>query len=133
MSPLAETLIIPASSRPRLSGVYQAIRAAGQSEIFYLGVLVAILQILDGVLTAMGMMHFGTPVEGNPILRFMMDCIGIFPTLIAIKALAIGIIVTLCCLSKQVTWVGFSLRCVAVIYLWFAVIPWSVIIYTKVL
>lgn len=133
MLQLAGTYIGPAPRFGILSGIIRKSREHTEADIFYLGLLVATLQVLDGVLTAMGTHHFGTPVEGNPLLRMLMELIGVGPSLIFVKILAIAIVITLCKLSKQVSWVGISLRCVAVIYLWCAVIPWSVIIYTKVL
>ena len=49
-----------------------------------IGVLIA-LQILDGALTLAGMHTFGLSAEGNPLLRTLMNSLGLIPGLVATK------------------------------------------------
>jgi len=97
-------------------------------EVLVLGVILAILQILDGYLTAIGVYHFGTDIEGNIFLRFLMESYGFVPTLVVTKTLALGIIGILCSMCTQVSWRNSALKGVIAIYLVGAVIPWCYIV-----
>ena len=102
-------------------------------DILILGSFLIILQILDGLLTGIGMYHFGTRAEGNMFLRVAMESIGYIPALVLAKSLAIGIILFLCHLAKTVKWLPMAMKAVILIYLGAAVIPWTAIIVTRVL
>ena len=56
-----------------------------------------ILQVCDGILTGYGVTNsaVGTEAEGNPIVKFMMDFLGVFGGLSLVKLLAILVIVYL--------------------------------------
>jgi len=101
-------------------------------EIILLGTILAVIQILDGVLTAMGMNSFGTHAEGNLVLRNLMELVGHVPALIVAKGLALGVIGVLCGLSTRSTWVAPALKIVIGIYLCAAIIPWTFILFVKV-
>ena len=58
-------------------------------EVVLLGVLLAILQLWDGVLTGIGMLHWGTGMEGNLFLRFLMEQFGYITALVLIKCAAL--------------------------------------------
>lgn len=58
--------------------------------------LQAILQIVDGILTYVGVVRFGTTdVEGNPIVKYCMNQLGAGEALILIKTLAILVVLLL--------------------------------------
>ncbi len=101
-------------------------------EILVLGSVLVVLQILDGILTGLGMQHFGVSAEGNAILRSLMHLIGCVPALIVAKSLSVAVIFTLCILSNRISWVGHALKVVIGIYLFAAVIPWTVLLWSRV-
>jgi hypothetical protein len=94
-------------------------------EVIVLGAILACIQILDGVLTVIGVANWGTHAEGNLILRELMHLIGYVPALITAKTLAITVIGALCYLSLQVSWIKHALKAVIGIYLVAAILPWS--------
>lgn len=96
--------------------------------ILDLAVILAILQILDGCFTSIGVSCFGIEAEGNPILQFLMQEIGHNTTLIVTKSLAILIIAYLASIAHIVKWVKFAFVSVIGIYLTFAIFPWAAIL-----
>lgn len=98
-------------------------------EIAILGLLLATLQIADGILTAVGVSYFGTSIEGNFVLRSLMDSFGVVATLIGVKIAAIAIIMALCHLAFTVTWLRSALKLVISLYFFAAILPWSYILY----
>lgn len=90
-------------------------------------VLIA-LQVLDGVLTFTGMSIFGFSAEGNPILRSLMDEVGLIPALLVTKGGCIAVVVALCSQLTRITWLPAALSLVAVVYATCAVVPWSFIL-----
>ncbi len=97
-------------------------------EVIILGIILSTLQILDGVLTTLGVNSFGTEAEGNIMLRSLMELIGHVPALILAKALAIIVVAILCSLSTKINWVGRAFKVVIGIYLMAAIIPWTMIL-----
>ena len=53
---------------------------------------------------------------------------GYVPALVAVKGLAITVIIGLCALSNTVSWLAAAMRGVIVIYLAAAIIPWTSIL-----
>jgi hypothetical protein len=104
-----------------------------RSQIMFLGITMAILQIIDGVLTAIGVLHFGLAMEGNLFIRSLMAHLGIIPALIIIKLIAIGIVMSLCRLSSKIAWVSHAFTFLIPLYLGAAVVPWTWVICTKIL
>ena len=100
-------------------------------EVALLGLALVILQLMDGLLTAIGVANFGTSAEGNPLLYMLMEQFGYGPALIATKALSIVIIGILCSLASRVSWLIPALKAVVVIYIAAAIVPWSVILVSK--
>ena len=93
-----------------------------------LGLIVVALQILDGILTGLGMFHFGTDMEGNAVLRYMMVNLGFVPALIIAKATAIAVVSGLCIFAYRIWWLKLALRGIIGVYLTMAVAPWTVIL-----
>jgi hypothetical protein len=107
--------------------------ASISKEVLFLGLVLAALQILDGVLTAVGVAHLGTEVEGNTLIRFLMEHLGYIPALVLIKTIALGVITGICVLSSRVEWLGFAMKTVILIYLGAAIIPWTLVIAKHIL
>lgn len=102
-------------------------------EILVLGAILALLQILDGVLTAIGVAHLGTEVEGNTLIRFLMEHLGYIPALVLIKTVALMVITGICVLSSKVQWLGFAMKAVICIYVGAAIVPWAFVIAKNIL
>ena len=98
------------------------------SEIAFLGLIVVALQVLDGILTGLGMFHFGTDMEGNALLRGLMEAVGFIPALIIVKSSAIAVVSALCIFAYRIWWLKVALRGVIGLYLTMAVAPWCVIL-----
>lgn len=92
-----------------------------------IAITLILLQFLDGFFTALGVLRYGTWIEGNVLLREAMEIFGTIPTLAATKGLAILIIFGLVYLARHVVWVPRAMRWVAALYVIAAIIPWSVI------
>lgn len=119
---------------PSTTGIIPSDVATGQSNlIFALVTLLIILQLLDGILTALGVSTHGIHLEANPILRSSMMHFGPLWTLLAAKGLAIAIICVLGKLAKSVLWLPPVMILVAGIYLFAAIIPWTVILSSHIL
>ena len=98
------------------------------SLIYLCALILAILQIMDGILTACGLKLHGIHAEGNPFLRTLMLDIGVEPTLVIFKVIAITIIFALYKHCKSIPWLPNALKAVIVIYTTAAIIPWIAII-----
>ena len=103
-------------------------RNAPTREIIILGLILAILQISDGLLTGVGVGLFGTAAEGNPLLRCLMEHCGVMPTLFTAKTLAILSIYIVCRLSIKVRWANSAIRSLIAVYLLLAIAPWMSIL-----
>ena len=101
-------------------------------EMLFLGGIMVVLQVCDGVLTAVGMNAFGLKAEGNLLLRMLMEQIGWLPALLAAKCAAISIVAALCLLSARVLWVSRALKIMIAVYFFAAIVPWSAIILLRV-
>lgn len=104
--------------------------AQPSKEMIVLSIILALLQVSDGVLTGMGMSMFGTAAEGNLLLRTLMEAWGYIPALFIAKSFAILVIAGLCYLSTVVSWLPRAMRCVIAVYVLAAVIPWTYILLT---
>lgn len=109
--------VLPATEKDNITG------------IVLLSGLLATLQVLDGVFTSIGISRFGLQIEGNPILRYLMAEFGANPTLFALKAFAILIVVALGVISREVKWVRGAIAAVSLVYVFAAVLPWVYILY----
>ena len=87
-----------------------------------------ILQILDGVMTAIGVGHYGHEAEANFLLKLGMELIGPVPTLIIAKSLAIFVVYLLVQCAQHVRWVPRAIQAVTALYLFAAILPWSYIL-----
>ena len=89
-------------------------------------VLVAFLlvQAFDGVFTYVGVRVYGTPIEGNPLLGWMMDAMGQGLALAAAKGIAgaFGIALHLSAVHRVVA-------ALALFYVAVAILPWLTILF----
>lgn len=126
-------ITISNSALPRFSARYKAIKFSNaQQEIFLIGLILSLIQIVDGLLTLVGVKHFGSDIEGNPIVKNLIDSMGAVPALGLTKLFAIFVIIALCSLYRTVPWIGRALKSVMVVYLVAAIIPWSYLILSKI-
>jgi len=102
-------------------------------EMIILGAILALLQVSDGILTAIGIDMFGISAEGNFFLRSLMEQWGAIPALVTAKLFAIAVIFVLCMLSQIVSWIPKAMKGVIAVYLFAAVIPWTFILFNGAL
>ena len=102
-------------------------------EVLILGGILALLQVMDGVLTAIGVGHFGHASEANLAIRYLMDLWGHIPALVVVKGFAICVVGALIFLSRHVAWIPQAMKAVIALYMGAAIIPWTGVLVTKVL
>lgn len=117
-----------------ISGGRSVAATAGiPADIIALGVILAALQIIDGVLTAIGIHHYGTGMEGNFLLRTLMTIVGCIPALMLVKGGSIALIAMLCRQAPKMTWLKPAFYGVIALYVFGAVIPWTYILASDLL
>lgn len=126
-------LVLTLSRALRLSDNTQSAGQTIAREMVVLAVILALLQIADGVLTGIGVMWFGTAIEGNGLLRTLMDTVGPVAALLIAKSISISVIVILVGLSPKVTWLRPAMYAVIGLYLCLAIVPWTYILATQTL
>lgn len=104
-----------------------------QREVLILGLILSLMQVLDGILTGIGIATYGTSMEGNLLLRSVMHTIGYLPALLLVKGSSIGVISFLCSQALKVSWLKLAMRTVIAIYLAFAIVPWTYILASEYL
>ena len=114
---------------PEYFGIFiRAIRNASlqipRSAILF-GLLLSIFQIFDGIMTAYGINLMGAEIEANVLIRSIMLVVGPFSALILTKLISLTLIVFVVIASTQVRWATKSLLLANVVYLCFAIIPWT--------
>jgi hypothetical protein len=83
-----------------------------------------VAQVLDGVLTYIGVQMFGRGMEANPLLSTLMYMIGPGPTLAGAK-----IVAGTCALALHMASVHSVLAVLALVSYLFAVLPWAHMIF----
>ena len=126
------TLELVAQSPSITANIPSGVATDKSKLIVSLVTLLIILQLLDGLLTGLGVSSHGIHLEANPILRSSMMHIGPLWTLLAAKGIAIAIICILGKLAKSVLWLPPVMMLVAGIYFFAAIIPWTVILSSQV-
>lgn len=102
-------------------------------EIIFLGFVLAFCQVLDGILTAIGVTHFGITIEANLLLRYAMSCVGELAALAIFKIAAVLIIISLCYLASRVLWVRTAMKFLIAVYLFGAILPWGFILIGRII
>ena len=100
-------------------------------EVVVLGAFLIFLQVMDGLLTCIGMSRYGLEMEGNPIVRDIMAEFGFAPTLALLKLTCVLAIITLTVRAKNVPWIKGAFGAVSFVYVFAAIIPWSYILFIK--
>lgn len=90
--------------------------------------LLLLFQILDGVFTYSGISVYGNEIEGNPLITYLMSAIGSFWGISAAKIFSIFSILLLWNLRHKVRWIPKSIEYLSVYYLFFAIIPWGLVL-----
>jgi hypothetical protein len=87
-------------------------------------VVFLLAQVLDGVLTYLGVTLYGPQMEGNPIIAWLMDRLGEGPGLATAKVTAsfFGIVLHLSAVHKAVA-------LLAAFYVVVAIVPWTLILF----
>ncbi|MCB0318410.1 MAG: hypothetical protein KDD56_06610 [Bdellovibrionales bacterium] len=119
---LAEPVLVYSNDKPEQSTNLLS------KEILILSLILIVLQITDGVLTGIGISHFGLQAEGNLLIRTLMQSFGYIEALVLVKFFAILVICGLCFLSSMITWIKTAMRAIIAIYLIAAIIPWTSIL-----
>ena len=117
----------------RFNAPQAAVASHLPTDIIVLGFMLATLQILDGVLTGIGMAQYGTSMEGNILLRSLMTTIGYIPALLLVKGASIALIVLLCHQTTKISWLKPALYGVMALYVMGAVVPWTYILVADLL
>jgi hypothetical protein len=81
-------------------------------------------QILDGILTYVGVSLFGIAAEGNPILAWLMASYGEVIALTAAKGVA-----ALCGVALYALAVDRLLAMLTLVYIGAAVVPWTLVLF----
>ena len=94
-------------------------------DVYYFGLFLISLQIMDGVLTSKGMLRYGTFAEGNPFLRQLMESFTPAQTLFMVKAFAIMAVVMITLIARRSHVVRDMIGVLSCIYLFVAILPWA--------
>jgi hypothetical protein len=86
---------------------------------FYSVPLFVLTVVLDGILTYIGMCRYGVGMEGNGLLRYLMEHVGVAPTLVASRVFSLSMMAVLV-YAKCYGWILI----LAFVMLTFAVLPW---------
>jgi hypothetical protein len=95
--------------------------------------LLILFQLLDGILTVLGVNLFGSNMEGNPILRNLIELVGPVFALAIAKTFGIIMIISIFHLSTKyaLNWVTGIMWGLNITYLSLAIIPWTFLIVSQ--
>lgn len=100
---------------------------------FIIGVALTICQLLDGILTYVGLTLLGIHMEGNGFLRSLIQYYGLAPALFFVKLFAMAIAIGLALHAHNRRWMRPVLIGIVAFYLILAVVPWTIIISKELL
>ena len=92
-----------------------------------LGGILALCQILDGLLTWLGVSVYGVKLEGNAFIRMLIEAYGAAPALLVAKLFAVSLVVFLTWYAHGRRWFRPMIVLLSVIYVMFAIWPWTYI------
>lgn len=124
-SPMSQVVVSLSTAEMAALPAHSTALARPSVDVLILGGILAVLQILDGALTASGVSLFGLRAEANLLIRIAMEQLGAIPALVLLKGIALLIIGLLCGLAPSVPWVPRALKTMIVIYLVAAIVPWT--------
>lgn len=93
-----------------------------------LGLALAGCQLLDGILTYVGLRLMGVNMEGNAFLRELMHAYGMVPTLFIVKIMAVLLAGLLMFHAHKRKWIRPIIMLLVIVYLALAVVPWVTVI-----
>ena len=96
-----------------------------------LGGSLCLLQAIDGIFTSMGVSRFGLDIEGNPVIRALMEDYGQVLVLTLLKLAAILAIITLIALAHRIPWLNHAMGALNCIYVLLAILPWAYILFIQ--
>ena len=101
-------------------------RVADRQSLFGDAALLLFLltQASDGVLTYIGVSTYGTAMEGNPLITWLMHVIGEGPALTTAKVTAAA-----CGIALHLSSVHYVVAALAAFYVAFAVLPWMALLF----
>lgn len=102
----------------RATGRYVGNRRLLAGDVIIVGFLIT--QVLDGAFTYLGVHSFGRHIEANPLLVWLMTCLGDGPALAAAKGTAIAFGAFL-----HLTAVHRAVAALTALYLALAIVPWT--------
>lgn len=99
---------------------------ASRRSVFGDAALVVFLlaQACDGVLTYVGVTVYGTQMEGNPLISWLMAALGEGPALLSAKLMAAGFGIAL-----HLSAVHRTIAALAAFYMTVAVVPWIAVLF----
>lgn len=103
-------------------------KRAISKQALQLGVILAVMQFLDGLLTYAGVSILGVNMEGNSFIRVLMHAYGSFPALFLAKIFAVVMAFFLTMHSHRRRWIRPIIVVLCLFYLALAVVPWTYII-----
>ena len=83
---------------------------------------------MDGLLTFMGLSHFGTSVEGNALLQKLVITHGTIPALFLAKSVGLVATLMLMWMSHSRRWLRPLMTASIAIYITMALVPWLVLL-----
>lgn len=86
--------------------------------------LFLLAQASDGVLTYIGVATYGTSMEGNPLITWLMAAMGEGPALTAAKVAAAA-----CGIALHLSSVHYVVAALAAFYVAVAVLPWMALLF----
>ncbi len=102
-----------------------------RKDAVWLGGILILCQALDGFLTSVGIDRFGIGVEGNPLLRNLMEEFGHIPVLALLKTSAVALVIIMTLLASRMLWIRHAMLAVTGVYLLAAIVPWTYLLYIK--
>jgi len=103
-------------------------RLSLSKKAFILGATLALCQVLDGLLTYIGLSLLGVHMEANAFIRALIIAYGAAPALFIVKLLALLLATMLMFQAHQRKWVRPLIAGLILIYVGLAVLPWTYII-----
>ena len=97
-------------------------------KVAILGCALMTLQIMDGALTYLGLKLLGVQMEGNSVLRGVIQMYGIAPALFIAKGAALVGVGVLMSAAHRRKWVRPIIFALCAVYTTLAVVPWLVIL-----
>lgn len=98
------------------------------SGVLQLALLLSVLQALDGVMTSLGISRFGLSVEGNPLVRSLMEQFGPLTALAGLKTLGVLSVIVLAFSARGLPWVKNAMGILSCFYFFIAILPWTYIL-----